>query len=214
MPTLWKRIALVLTGLAVLGLSVASPAQAAVFTFDSDPFDGSTALTTPGRQVVGGEPSINFATATDVFRFDPAFFAIGTQIHFVNALAADLPNSGVNVIVLQDTDDDATLGTPFGAGNAANLIAAEITAPGAGLFVYFNSSLGVPRLVYSTDLSVGTADLKILARMTNLTGNDLLAFSDANFDIVTTVTAVPEPSTLLLLIAGGLIVAGARRRRI
>lgn len=140
--------------------------------------------------MVGGEPSINFVTATDVFRFDPAFFAIGNQIHFVNALAADLPDSGVNVIVLQNTDD-ATLGTPFGAANASNLIAAEVTAPGAGLFVYFNSSLGVLRLVYSPDLSVGTADLKILARMTNLTGNDLVAFADANFDILMTSTTVP-----------------------
>jgi hypothetical protein len=41
----------------VVALSaVAANAGAATFTFATDPFAGSTALTTPGRQVVGGEP--------------------------------------------------------------------------------------------------------------------------------------------------------------
>jgi hypothetical protein len=194
---------------ATLGIAVAAPAQATVFTFNTDPFAGSTALTTAGRQIVGGEPSISFSTASDVFAFDPAFFAIGNQIHFVNDLAGNLPTGGVNVIVLESTDNDANPATPFLAGNAADLIAQQITQDGAGFFVYFNSNLDLPRLVFSTNLNDNTADLKVLARMTNFDDPSALpSFTEANF------AAIPEPSTLSLVGAG--LVAGAmfmRRRR-
>lgn len=200
-----------LTAIAVatLGVATATPAHATVFTFNTDPFAGSTALTTPGRQIVGGEPSISFSIATDVFAIDPAFFAIGNQIHFVNDLVGNLPTGGVNVVVLQTTDNDGSPATPFNAGIAADLIAQQITSDGAGLFVYFNSALDLPRLVYSTNLNDNTADLKVLARMTNFDDPSVLpTFTEANF------TVVPEPSTLSLIVAG--LVAGAmfmRRRR-
>jgi hypothetical protein len=172
--------------------------SAATFTFNTDPFAGSTALITPGRQVVGGEASISFSIANDVFALDPTVFAAGNSVNFINDLAPNLPASGVNIIVLQSFDDDANPATPFGAGNAANLIANRITTPGAGFFVYFNQGLDLPRLVYSTDLNDNTADLKILFRMTNLNGQPsrdaVPTFSAANFALIST---VPEPSTLL-----------------
>lgn len=195
---------------ATLGIAIAAPAHAAVITFNSDPFAGSTALTTLGRQIVGGEPSFSFSITNDVFAFDPAFFAVGNQINFVNDLAGNLPTGGVNVIVLQTTDNDGNAATPFLAGNAADLIAQQITQDGAGFFVYFNSNLDLPRLVFSTNLNDNTADLKVLARMTNFDDPSVLpSFTEANF------TAIPEPSTLSLVGAG--LVAGAmvmRRRRV
>ena len=187
-------------------------ANATVFTFNTDPFSGSDALTTAGRQVVGGEPSITFNIATDVFAFDPAIFGtlygVADQVLFVNDLSSNLPSSDVNVIVLQDNT------VPFAAGLAANAIADEITTAGAGFFIYFNSNLDLPRLVFSTDLNDNTADLKVLARMTNLTGisgrDALPTFTASNFVFQQT---VPEPATLALLGLGLLGLGFARRRK-
>jgi hypothetical protein len=193
-------------------LAIGGSAHAAPFVFDTDPFEGSDALTTPGRQVVGGEDFISFDVNSDVFVFDAAIFGVGDQVLFANDLVENLPTSGVNVIVLQTTDNDGDPVTPFGAGNAANLIADRITAPGAGFFIYFNSGLDLPRLVYSTDLDDNQSDLKILARMTNLAGqSDALAtFAASNFAIVA--AAVPEPAGAFVLAAGALFACGRRRR--
>jgi hypothetical protein len=201
----------------IVAMAIGAPAGAATFVFDQDPFAGTTALTTPGRQIVGGEPSINFSTAADVFAFDPAVFGAGDQVLFANDLAGNLPTSGRNIVVLETFDNDGDAATAFGAGTAAGLIAAQVTTDGPGFFVYFNSGLNLPRLVYSTNLSDSTADLKILARMVNLSGQsgELANFSAANFRFL---TAVPEPASWTMLIlgfglVGGLARRNARRRR-
>ncbi len=186
------------TGLlaCALLLSSISAVQAATFRFETDPFAGTTALTTPGRQVIGNELFISeFSIAEDIFSFDPATFNVSNQLTFFNGPAAGLPTSGVNVVVLQSTDNDNNPATPFGAGSAADLIAAQVDTFGAGFFIYFNSALNLRRLVYSTDLNSSTADLKILARITSPTGqaaiDTLPAFTANNFAL----TAVPEPPT-------------------
>jgi hypothetical protein len=180
----------------------AAPAAAADFVFETDPFAGSTALTTPGRQVVGGEPFITFDASADAFVFDPSVFELGTTINFASDVAGDLPETGANVVVLRTLDNDSDPITPFGAGVAATLIADRITQDGAGLFVYFNSGLNVPRLVYSTNLSDPTADLAVLARLTNLSGNTaaLADFTADNFRILA--APIPEPSAWALMILG------------
>ncbi len=112
--------------------------------------------------------------------------------------------------MLQSLDNDGDPLTPFGAGNAANLIAAQITQPGPGFFIYFNSGLNLPRLVFSTDLSENTSDLKILARLTDFSGQPgvLPTFTQANFSV----TSVPEPATLLLMTTGGALWVSRRFR--
>ena len=207
MPKPLCKAGLILTGLVILGLSMVTPARATIFIFDTDPFAGSTALTTPGRQVVGSESFIDFSISNDVFQLDPGFFAVGNQVNFVSALATNLPSGGANVIVLQDTP------VALAAGSAADLIAAQITTDGAGFFVYFNTGLEAPRLVYSVNLNDNTADLKILARMQNLEEDSLPQFTAANF-LIEAVAAVPEPSSLFLMTTiGGLLIASVRRRR-
>jgi hypothetical protein len=189
--------------LGAAALMLGASAQATTFTFSGDPFAGSTAPTTPGRQVVGGEPFIEFSAPADVFSFEGSFFAFVADIGFANGTIGSIPAAGTNVAVLRTFDDDNNAATAFGAGNAANLLAEQITTPGAGLFVYFNSGLNLARLVYSSDLSDNTADLKILARMTNLTGvpgQDAMGqFTADNFAFA---PAVPEPATILLLGSG------------
>jgi hypothetical protein len=195
----------------MLGASFGASAQA-TFTFSGDPFEGSTAPSTPGRQVVGNEPFITFSIPTDVFSFEGSFFAFVNDIAFANGPIGTIPAAGTNVVVLRTFDNDDNPGSPFGAGNAANLIAEQITTPGAGLFIYFNSNLELARLVYSADLSDNTADLKILARMTNLAGipgqEDMALFTAQNFAFA---APIPEPTTLLLLGSGMALMAGLRR---
>lgn len=193
--------------IALVGVSLGTAANAAVIEFTNDPFLGSTALTTPGRQVVGGEPSLSFTPGVDVFAFAPAVFGVN-QIRFANDVAANLPDNA-NFIVLQTTDNDADPTTPFGAGNAANLIANRITVPGPGFFIYFNSGLNLPRLVYSTDLSENTSDLAVLARFANLSGDSgaLAGITQAQ------AAAIPEPSSFFLLAGGGALLAGRFIRR-
>jgi PEP-CTERM motif len=201
--------------IAVAGWLLAASAQATTFTFAGDPFAGSVAPTTAGRQIVAGEPSITFSTPADIFAFDQSFFAfVSSAAGFANGTIGSIPSVGTHVAVLRTFDDDANAATAFGAGNAANLLAAQISTPGAGLFVYFNSGLNLARLVYSADLSDNTADLKILARMTNLAGPDgqagLAQFTADNFALST--APVPEPDTFLLL-GSGLALLGAMARR-
>ena len=202
-------------------VALCSAANANTFTFNTDPFAGTTVLNIPGRQVVGGELFLTFSPATDVFSFTSTVFGVGSTVHFANASAPNLPTSGANVIVLRSFDNDNNPLTPFGAGNAADLIASQIATAGPGFFVYFNQSLDLPRLVYSTDLSSSTADLRILARMLNLFGetgrNAIPTFTEANFDITTTASTVPEPSGFSMMLIGGVAAACSyiwRRKRV
>jgi hypothetical protein len=197
----------------MLGASLASSAQE-VFTFSGDPFAGSDAPATPGRQVVGGEPSITFSIPADVFSFQGGSFAFLANINFANGPIGSIPATGTNVAVLRTFDDDPNVDPPFNAGSAANLLAEQITTPGAGLFIYFNSGLDLARLVYSSDLSDNTADLKILARMTNLTGiagqEAMAQFTSQNFAFA---GPIPEPETYALMMAGLAAVGVISRRR-
>lgn len=143
-------------------------------------------------------------------------FGVNPAIHFASGSAATLPTSGVNVVVLQDFDNDANPLTPFGAGQAADLIASRITADEPGFFIYFNQSLDLPRLVYSTDLGSSDADLKILARILNLNGpegrNAMPTFTAGNFEI-TSASPVPEPSGAVMILSMLAACLGILRRK-
>lgn len=176
-------------------------AQGATVNFNGDPFAGSTALSTPGRQVNGlGELTLaQFDLVTDRFVFNINAFPNVGPLNFINST---LVVNGFNVIVLRDVDNDNNPATPFNAGLAANLIANQVSSDGAGFFLYFNSALSANRLVYSTNLNESNADLAILARISSPTGqgaiNALPAFTAANFST----SNVPEPSSWLLSVAG------------
>lgn len=119
-------------------------------------------------------------------------FGIDGELEFAsvdaNAAGAADDIEGANVIVLLNSDNDDDPDTPFLAGTAANQIAELVDEDGAGLFVYFNSNLGLNRLVYSENLNDASADLKIVSRQTDLEGQDaidaLAHFSEENFELV------------------------------
>jgi hypothetical protein len=179
--------------------------NAATVVFNQDPFAGTNAGD-PGRQIVKGPGRpVTFDIATDVLFLNPDVFGI-SQLSVGNDLVENLPATGLNFVVVQNT------GAPFGAGTAADLIAAQFTDPGPGFFIYFNTNLQLARLVFSEDLSDANADLSILARFTNLAGA-------AGFAALPTITAgnlsttVPEPSTVLMTAAGALLLCCSRVRR-
>ncbi|MEM6851412.1 MAG: calcium-binding protein, partial [Pseudomonadota bacterium] len=161
------------------------------FVFNGDPFDGAD-VSAEGRDIVGGEDFIeDFDFASDRYLLDAGAFNVDLPLSFAsldaNADGADIP-AGANVIVLLNSDNDGDASTPFLAGTAANQIADLVEEDGAGFFVYFNSNLEQNRLVYSTNLNDAGADLKIVSRQTDLTGQDaidaLASFSEANFTLV------------------------------
>jgi PEP-CTERM motif len=198
--------------LATALIGFGTTASAGTISFDTDPFAGTTALTTAGRQVIGGELFTDFDVKHDVFQFDPAVFGVNS-LSFANEPIGGIPNAGTNLAVLRTFDNDNNPATAFGAGQAANILADQITASGAGFFIYFNSGLDLARLVFSTDLSDATADLKILARLTNFTGQNgrdaMAEFNDRNF----ATTNVPEPATLGMFAVAAAGLLFARRRR-
>jgi hypothetical protein len=157
----------------------------------------------------------SFDPAADSFLLNLAAFGLAGPLAFINALAADLPASGVNTVVLQDSDNDGNNATAFNAGTAANLIAGKLTENAAGFFVYFNSALSINRLVFSTNLNSTTSDLAILAAIQSPKGADAIAalpgFGAANFQAV---APVPLPAALPLMVAAlaGLGLVRGRRR--
>lgn len=202
--------------LLALGVAATAQAHAAAETlFNTAPFAGSTANPADGVRTVfaGQQRSIaTFDPTTDRFVFDLSKFNAGGSLSFASATLAAPPAAGSNVIVLNEFDDDNNPATAFGAGNAANLIASLVTTDGAGFFMYSNSTLGVNRLVYSSNLNVATADLSILARIESPKGaaapGALAGFTGSNF-----VAAVPEPSSYALMLGGLAAMGWVSRRR-
>lgn len=198
---------------SALAAAFATTTHAATLTFDTDPFAGTTALQTDGRQVIGNELFVPaFDLATDDIVVDGRIFNLSQKISPFNGLAADIPAFGANFIVFRtlDFDDNAGNGISLNAAQAADRIAAQVTEQGAGFFVYHNSALNLNRLVYSTDLSSSTADLKVLARFQDESGQ---AGVDALRDWGPQLTAsVPEPAAWSLMILGFGLIGGAVRR--
>ena len=173
-----------------LGGTLSGGSGADQFLYTVAPF-ADVDVTEAGRQIVGGEDFIDdFDVDADQFVINRSItrFATPGDLSFFNGPAAELPSEGVNVIVLQDADNDNDPETPFLAGTAANLIAENYDESRAGFFVYFNSNLGLNRLVYSTDLSDATADLQIVARLTDRVGQSAIdtlpTFREENFRFV------------------------------
>ncbi|NJR51101.1 MAG: calcium-binding protein [Leptolyngbyaceae cyanobacterium CSU_1_3] len=151
------------------------------FAYTGDGFaNGLPALAGATGLNVLNQPDIisDFTIAEDAFAFNKFDLNLDT-LTFQQGQSSQLAANS-NLIVLTD---------PFpAAGAAARAIANNdnITAD-AGVFVYFNSTLGLTRVAYSQDLGDG-GDVSVLANLDNQRGEAGLAniatFTAANFTLV------------------------------
>lgn len=183
-------------------LLLATSLNGATLVFNTNPLAG---VPNTGGQIVnggGGGPVFNFNPATDVIAFDVGAFGVNSVVFANgNTTSPGFPTTGLTVAVVQNA---------AAARAAATVLGNQLTSAGPGFFVYFNTGLNVPRLVFSRDLNDPNADLAILARFDNLAGQTgiLPSIQASNF------AAVPEPASILLM-SGAFAVMGvvALRRR-
>ena len=147
----------------VLLLLLATSVSGTTLVFNTNPLAG---VPNTGGQIVnagGGGPVMSFNPATDVIAFSPAAFGVNSVV-FANGNTTDpgFPTTGLTVAVVRDAQ---------AARGAATVLGNQLTTTGPGFFMYFNTGLNVPRLVFSRDLNDPNADLAILARFDNLAGN-------------------------------------------
>lgn len=138
------------------------------FVFDVDPFfEGAPAPVVPTGLSGLNLPDVitDFKIGCDSFLFDADVFGVD-ELRFASGVTAELAGDA-NVIVQRD---------PFANAASAALALADNDAVTAdeGFFIYFNTTLGIHRLVYSEDLSDG-GDFSVLANLTNQTDVAALA---------------------------------------
>lgn len=124
------------------------------FWFASDPFGGNP----PTSNLNQPDEITDFKAGQDQFAFDQQTFAINA-LKFQQNTSSDLSDG--NLLVLTDAFASADEAASAIADNEA-IVAKE------GFFVYFNTTLGVSRIVYSSDLATG-GSTSVIANLTNQT---------------------------------------------
>lgn len=150
------------------------------FLYNTDPFDGMTPAAAAGKipNVNAPDTITDFTVGKDVFAL--SVDALGLKgFSFADGAVKNL-SGGANVLVLQDQFANAGVAAQAIADNHA------LTA-GAGVFIYHNSTLGINRLVFSSDLAKGGA-FSVLANLTNQGGDAGVAllptYTAHNFSVV------------------------------
>jgi Ca2+-binding RTX toxin-like protein len=151
------------------------------FVFSGNVFSGGTPVPVgdTGIQALN-QPDVltDYQIGKDQFFFNASDLGIDDLV-FQKGITFEIASNG-NFIVLLD---------PFvNAATAAQAIAANdaITAD-EGAFVYFNTTLGINRLVYSQDLGDG-GNISVLANLTNQAGTSglesLASYSASDFSLI------------------------------
>lgn len=159
---------------------ISGGAGADTFLIDGNPFANGIPAPAGATGInVLNQPDIiaDYTIGGDRFAFDGQDLGI-SNFTFQKGVSSQIAGDG-NFLVLLD---------PFpAAGAAARAIANNnnITAD-AGVFAYFNSTLGVTRLVYSRDLGDG-GDISVLANLDNQRGiaglSNLANFTASDFTV-------------------------------
>jgi serralysin len=144
------------------------------FLFSDDPFSGGSATLAPNGILVLNQPDIliDYQIGEDKLEFQKRQLDID-KFQFQKGNSDNLAGNS-NVLVLLDPFPNAAAAAKAIADNNA------ITSD-RGLFVYFNTTLGFSRVVFSQDLSDGGA-ISVLGNLTNQTdpANQAL-FSSGDF---------------------------------
>jgi serralysin len=150
------------------------------FGFADAPFSGGTPTTAPNGIQVLNQPDVitDFEAGGDRLVFSRSQLGVN-DLKFTSGNNLDsFGTADANLIVL--TDFSAPNAASAAQGLANN---ASVTAD-AGLFVYFNSTLGFARVVYSQDLSDG-GPISVLGNLTNIKNvGDLANLSARDFTLV------------------------------
>lgn len=131
-----------------------------IFFFADNPFSGGTPTPAANGIQVLNKPDIikDYQIEEDKLVFDHQQLGVN-QLNFQKGISSQLSGPS-NLLVLQDAFPNAAAAAKAIADNNA------ITAD-AGLFVYFNTTLGISRVVFSQDLNDG-GPISVLANLDNL----------------------------------------------
>lgn len=121
---------------------------------------------------VSADAITDYQFGADRIQLSLADFGVEAPLTFAKGVTAELGDG--NLIVQLDGFANVALA-------AAAIAANEAITADAGFFVYFNTSLGFNRLVYSADLG-DAGDVTVLANFVDQTGPDGLA-AIANFSL-------------------------------
>jgi serralysin len=153
------------------------------FNFSDPFFPNGLSAATPAPNGIGvvNQPDVitDYSIGRDQFLFDAGDIGLGPgePIDFQSGISSQLSGDS-NVIVLEDPFPNAAAAAQAIANNDA------ITSD-SGIFVYYNSTLGFTRVVYSNDLGDG-GPISVVANLTNLTDpNSPSNFTAQDFSAVT-----------------------------
>jgi serralysin len=148
------------------------------FVFSDNPFSGGATVTAAnGIQVLNKPDKLtDFNIAEDQLVFGKNQLGVN-KLNFTSGTNNDSFGPGNLIVITENTFANAAAAAKGLANNAS------ITAD-AGVFVYFNSTLGVGRAVFSQDLSDG-GPISVIGQLDNIKNvGDLSKLTAQNFQLI------------------------------
>jgi serralysin len=148
------------------------------FVFSDNPFSGGPTVTAAnGIQVLNKPDKLtDFSISEDQLVFGKSQLGVN-KLNFTSGTNNDSFGPGNLIVITENTFANAAAAAKGLANNAS------ITAD-AGIFVYFNSTLGVGRVVFSQDLSDG-GPISVIGQLDNITNvGDLSKLTAQNFQLI------------------------------
>lgn len=149
------------------------------FVFSDNPFSGGATVTAAnGIQVLNKPDKLtDFSIYEDQLVFGKSQLGVN-KLNFTSGTNNDSFGPGNLIVITENTFANAAAAAAKGLANNASITA------DAGIFVYFNSTLGVGRVVFSQDLSDG-GPISVIGQLDNITNvGDLSKLTAQNFQLI------------------------------